>query len=76
MFLHNPLTDTDFLTALTPFEGLCGFRPLTEIKKFVELVPELSAIIGEEPSSAITSGSGLSYLVVSLNLQVALPVTY
>ncbi|KAF1459693.1 Mannose-6-phosphate isomerase, partial [Pygoscelis antarcticus] len=33
--------------ALTPFEGLCGFRPVEEIVSFLQTVPELRALIGE-----------------------------
>lgn len=51
-------------TALTPFEGLCGFRPLAEIQKYVETVPELAAVIGQETATALTSGSGLSQPVL------------
>lgn len=33
--------------AVTPFDGLCGFRPLTEITHFFKSVPSLRKIIGE-----------------------------
>lgn len=33
--------------AITPFEGLCGFRPLAEISHFLETVPSLRRLIGE-----------------------------
>lgn len=36
--------------ALTPFEALCGFRPLEEIVKHMETYPELSELIGKEVS--------------------------
>jgi mannose-6-phosphate isomerase len=31
--------------AITPFQALCGFRPLTEIANFLRLVPELASLI-------------------------------
>lgn len=40
---HKP----EMALALTPFEALCGFRPLDEIKSYLKLVPELSSCIGE-----------------------------
>ena len=47
-------------TALTPFEGLCGFRPLAEIQNFVKTIPELAAVIGQEAADAVAaSSSGL-----------------
>lgn len=33
--------------ALTPFEGLCGFRPLAEISHFLSTVSQLRKLIGE-----------------------------
>lgn len=33
--------------AVTPFDGLCGFRPLAEIAHFFQSVPSLRNIIGE-----------------------------
>jgi len=33
--------------ALTPFEGMNGFRPLTELSQHCTLFPELAAILGE-----------------------------
>ncbi|XP_071424216.1 mannose-6-phosphate isomerase isoform X2 [Pithys albifrons albifrons] len=40
---HKP----EMAIALTPFEGLCGFRPVEEIVSFLQNVPELRALIGE-----------------------------
>ncbi|KAL8946072.1 MAG: hypothetical protein Q9222_007483 [Ikaeria aurantiellina] len=34
--------------AVTPFDGLCGFRPLKEISHFLTTVPSLRRLIGEE----------------------------
>ncbi len=56
-----------FQTALTPFEGLCGFRPLAEIQKYVKTVPELAAVIGDKAANALTSGSGLCQLNFSFH---------
>ncbi|XP_039290203.1 mannose-6-phosphate isomerase isoform X2 [Nilaparvata lugens] len=41
---HKP----ELAIALSEFEALCGFRPLAEIKQFMEDVPELRSIIGDE----------------------------
>lgn len=37
------------------FAGFCGFRPLPQIVDFLKSVPEFSAVVGEEASSAFTS---------------------
>lgn len=34
--------------AVTPFDGLCGFRPLAEITHFLKTVPSLRELVGEE----------------------------
>ncbi|KAK3326874.1 mannose-6-phosphate isomerase [Apodospora peruviana] len=41
---HKP----EMAIAITPFEGLCGFRPLGEIAHFLETVPALRQLIGED----------------------------
>ena len=33
--------------AVTPFDGLCGFRPLAEISHFLSTVPSLRRLVGE-----------------------------
>lgn len=40
---HKP----EVAIALTPFEALCGFRPINEIKDYLNNIPELVAVIGE-----------------------------
>jgi mannose-6-phosphate isomerase len=40
---HKP----EMAIAITPFEGLCGFRPLGEIAHFLESVPALRQLVGE-----------------------------
>jgi mannose-6-phosphate isomerase len=37
--------------AVTPFDGLCGFRPLAEITHFLKTVPSLRKVVGEEEAS-------------------------
>ena len=32
--------------AVTPFDGLCGFRPLAEIAHFLTTIPALSELVG------------------------------
>ncbi|KAM7216405.1 Mannose-6-phosphate isomerase [Rhypophila decipiens] len=41
---HKP----EMAIAITPFEGLCGFRPLAEIAHFLGNVPALRQLVGEE----------------------------
>ena len=41
---HKP----EMAIALTPFEAMCGFRPVHEIDHFLTTIPELRCIIGEE----------------------------
>ncbi|KAK9472725.1 mannose-6-phosphate isomerase [Dipodascopsis tothii] len=39
---HKP----EMALAITPFEGFCGFRPVAEIKKFLETVPAFAGLVG------------------------------
>ncbi|KAK1830870.1 mannose-6-phosphate isomerase [Podospora conica] len=41
---HKP----EMAIAITPFEGLCGFRPLAEIAHFLDAVPALRQLVGDE----------------------------
>ncbi|KAF2199470.1 mannose-6-phosphate isomeras-like protein [Delitschia confertaspora ATCC 74209] len=41
---HKP----EMTIAVTPFDGLCGFRPLTEITHFLKTVPSFRKLVGEE----------------------------
>ncbi|KAL2169521.1 hypothetical protein VTG60DRAFT_5914 [Thermothelomyces hinnuleus] len=41
---HKP----EMAIAITPFEGLCGFRPLDEIAHFLESVPPLRQLVGDD----------------------------
>lgn len=41
---HKP----EMTIAITPFEGLCGFRPLDEIAHFLETIPALRELVGED----------------------------
>ncbi|OLL26664.1 Mannose-6-phosphate isomerase [Neolecta irregularis DAH-3] len=52
---HKP----EMVIAITPFAGLCGFRPIDQIKSFLSSVPEFSELVGEnhEFSSSINSDS-------------------
>lgn len=45
---HKP----EMTIALTPFEGLCGFRPLSEISHFLSTVPSLRSLVGESEVEA------------------------
>ncbi|KAJ5727942.1 Mannose-6-phosphate isomerase [Penicillium malachiteum] len=44
---HKP----EMTIAITPFEGLCGFRPLTEIVHFLQAIKPLRDLIGGTPAS-------------------------
>jgi len=48
---HKP----EMAIAITPFEGLCGFRPLDEIAHFLETVPALRRLVGEDVASEFSS---------------------
>ena len=41
---HKP----EMTIAITPFDGLCGFRPLKETAHFLQHVPSLRELVGEE----------------------------
>lgn len=49
---HKP----EMTIAITPFDGLCGFRPLKEISHFLANVPSLRGLIGEEAAKAFEEG--------------------
>lgn len=38
--------------AITPFEGLCGFRPLAEIVHFLQAIKPLRDLVGEQAAAA------------------------
>lgn len=40
---HKP----ELAIALCPFEALCGFRPIDEIKDYMNNIPEFLTVIGE-----------------------------
>ncbi|KAI9617503.1 hypothetical protein KEM48_007094 [Puccinia striiformis f. sp. tritici PST-130] len=44
---HKP----EMAIAITRFSGFCGFRPLNQISKYLEDVPEFAAVIGKETTS-------------------------
>lgn len=47
--------------ALTEYEGLCGFRPISEIKDYLKNVPEFAAIVGDAASSLIQSSGTVNH---------------
>ncbi|XP_066557863.1 mannose-6-phosphate isomerase [Amia ocellicauda] len=51
---HKP----EMAIALTPFEGLCGFRPVEEIVGFLKSVPEFHALVGNEAAEELQSSVG------------------
>ncbi|KAI9680691.1 MAG: Mannose-6-phosphate isomerase [Caeruleum heppii] len=44
---HKP----EMTIAITPFDGLCGFRPLAEISHFLSSVPSLRSLLGESTAN-------------------------
>ena len=54
---HKP----EMAIALTNFEGLCGFRPLSEIKRHFETVHQLRLIVGQEAAKELICSDNGSY---------------
>ncbi|KAL1897264.1 Mannose-6-phosphate isomerase [Ceratocystis pirilliformis] len=50
---HKP----EMAIAVTPFEGLCGFRPLAEIVHFLENVAPFRTLVGEEAAAAFIANA-------------------
>ncbi|TVY71425.1 Mannose-6-phosphate isomerase [Lachnellula suecica] len=48
---HKP----EMTIAITPFDGLCGFRPLAEISHFLSSVPSLKKLVGDSEAEAFQS---------------------
>ncbi|XP_009003518.2 mannose-6-phosphate isomerase isoform X5 [Callithrix jacchus] len=46
---HKP----EMAIALTPFQGLCGFRPVEEIITFLKKVPEFQVLIGDDAATRL-----------------------
>ncbi|KAJ5082427.1 hypothetical protein N7532_011470 [Penicillium argentinense] len=44
---HKP----EMTIAVTPFEGLCGFRPLAEISHFLQAIEPLRKLVGDQAAS-------------------------
>ncbi|XP_052617626.1 mannose-6-phosphate isomerase [Peromyscus californicus insignis] len=51
---HKP----EMAIALTPFQGLCGFRPVEEIVTFLKKVPEFQSLIGEDATAQLKQSVG------------------
>ncbi|KAI4174976.1 MAG: hypothetical protein LQ343_002003 [Gyalolechia ehrenbergii] len=49
---HKP----EMTIAITPFDGLCGFRPLKEISHFLTTVPSLQKLVSEEAAKEFQEG--------------------
>lgn len=50
---HKP----EMAIALTPFRGLCGFRPISEIVAFLRDVPEFRALIGQDAAEQLEASA-------------------
>ncbi|XP_007478235.1 mannose-6-phosphate isomerase isoform X1 [Monodelphis domestica] len=63
---HKP----EMAIALTPFQALCGFRPVQEIVDFLQKVPELQFLIGSEAVEQLKQSTGQDPKASSSALQV------
>ncbi|XP_067670649.1 mannose-6-phosphate isomerase-like [Haliotis asinina] len=50
---HKP----EMAIALTPFQGLCGFRPIKEVARFIEEIDEFREAIGNHNAVKLVSAS-------------------
>ena len=50
---HKP----EMAIALTPFEAMCGFRPVSEIQNYMSRYPELGALVGKDVLSSVSDSS-------------------
>lgn len=48
---HKP----EMAIALTPFMGLCGFRPVNEVANFIEIVEEFKKAVGDKADSFVAA---------------------
>jgi mannose-6-phosphate isomerase len=51
---HKP----EMAIALTPFEAMCGFRPVAEIKNHLAAYPELAEIVGADARGSFVAAEG------------------
>lgn len=51
---HKP----EMAIALTPFEGMCGFRPVDDIAKHMTAYPEFAAAVGQPHAQALIEVAG------------------
>jgi len=56
---RDPNHKPEMAIAITPFEAMCQFRPLEELRSFVQTVPELAAMVGPEVVDALRGDSVL-----------------
>ncbi len=54
---HKP----EMAIALTPFEALCGFRPIEDIRGFMKTIPELRNVIGDALCDDLIQSSDENY---------------
>ncbi|XP_072484426.1 mannose-6-phosphate isomerase isoform X2 [Notamacropus eugenii] len=64
---HKP----EMAIALTPFQALCGFRPIQEIVGFLHKVPELRLLIGNEAAEQLEQSMGQDLQAMSSALRVS-----
>uniref|UniRef100_A0A4X2L1Z8 Mannose-6-phosphate isomerase n=1 Tax=Vombatus ursinus TaxID=29139 RepID=A0A4X2L1Z8_VOMUR len=63
---HKP----EMAIALTPFQALCGFRPVQEIVDFFQKVPELRLLIGSKAAEQLEQSMGQDLQTISSALRV------
>lgn len=58
---HKP----EMALAVTPFEAMCGFRPISQIANFLSTVPEFRALVGEDAASSFEKMNSTSDRTIS-----------
>ena len=64
---HKP----EMTIAITPFEGLCGFRPLKEIAHFLNTITPLRELVGEGQAKGLEAAADSSSSDAKSRLQAA-----
>uniref|UniRef100_H0WSF2 Mannose-6-phosphate isomerase n=1 Tax=Otolemur garnettii TaxID=30611 RepID=H0WSF2_OTOGA len=62
---HKP----EMAIALTPFQGLCGFRPVEEIVTFLKKVPEFQFLVGDNAATQLKQSMNRDSQAVASALQ-------
>ena len=60
LLLRFVMFGVEMAIALTPFEALCGFRPLSEIVAQLDSTPELERALGDAVVTALRDAAACS----------------